>query len=217
MSEGKTIGIRMAKATREDLDGAHELAGILESLERGYYPARETDEDPPTFFDHEDVEHLQYLVDRLLAIARKSSLFRVAGGLETLLSDNNAVVDPVADCIELHPRIKSALANVVPGVMHCAKCKFRLVRTNLNARDGTTSAGDNVTEPCPNGCGPLWPVTWEQEARECRKLLEDMVPFQGAFFEIAAALDIGAKPYSPKEAMERDILPRIRELRASHG
>lgn len=62
----------------------------------------------------------------------------------------------------------------VPGVMHCAKCHFRLVRTNLYVRNGTTGAGDNKTEPCLNGCGPLWPVTWEQEARECWQRLEQM-------------------------------------------
>ena len=110
MAESTTHSVRMAKANAADLDGAYELANILEALERGYYPARETDEDPPTVFDHEDVEHLQYLVDRLLGIARRTSLFRVAGGLATLLSDANAVVDPADDCIALHPRLKAALA-----------------------------------------------------------------------------------------------------------
>lgn len=62
----------------------------------------------------------------------------------------------------------------VPGVMGCAKCKLRLVRCNLNARDGTVTAGDSTTEPCPNGCGPLWPVTWEQEARECWERIEEL-------------------------------------------
>ena len=40
--------------------------------------------------------------------------------------------------------------------------------------DGNAYAGNNETEPCPNGCGPLWPVTWEQEARNCWKALEEM-------------------------------------------
>lgn len=64
--------------------------------------------------------------------------------------------------------------NFVPGVMHCAKCKFRLNRINLNVNSGTVTAGDNKTEPCPNGCGPLWPITWEQEAREGYTALETM-------------------------------------------
>lgn len=53
--------------------------------------------------------------------------------------------------------------DIVPGVMHCAKCKFQLNRVTLSPQGAF--AGDNNTEPCPNGCGPLWPVTWEQEAR----------------------------------------------------
>lgn len=64
--------------------------------------------------------------------------------------------------------------DLVPGVMHCAKCKFQLTRTTLCVADGNAYAGNNDTEPCPNGCGPLWPVTWEQEARSCWKGLERM-------------------------------------------
>lgn len=60
----------------------------------------------------------------------------------------------------------------VPGVMRCAKCNFALVRTNLYVQSGTTGQGHNETEPCPNGCGPLWPVTWEQEAREAYAVVE---------------------------------------------
>lgn len=55
---------------------------------------------------------------------------------------------------------------LVPGTMHCARCKFVLHRTNLYMGDGTTGPGTNETEPCPNGCGPLWPMTWEQYARD---------------------------------------------------
>lgn len=64
--------------------------------------------------------------------------------------------------------------NLVPGVVYCARCKFRLTRVNLNVNVGTVTAGNSDTEPCPNGCGPLWPVTWEQEAREGYKLAEDL-------------------------------------------
>jgi hypothetical protein len=65
-------------------------------------------------------------------------------------------------------------AELVPGVMHCAKCKFQLNRVTLCVSDGNAYAGNNKTEPCPNGCGPLWPVTWEQEAKNCWKALEEM-------------------------------------------
>ncbi|WP_145601646.1 hypothetical protein [Yersinia frederiksenii] len=77
-----------------------------------------------------------------------------------------------SDVKDLRERAEAAEAQVselkvaalVPGVLHCAKCKFQLTKTNLYFNSGTTGPGDNKTEPCPNGCGPLWPVTWRQWA-----------------------------------------------------
>lgn len=61
-----------------------------------------------------------------------------------------------------------AEANLLcPGQMRCAKCKLELTRRTLFVQSGAIGAGSSETEPCPNGCGPLWPVTWEQEARAC--------------------------------------------------
>ena len=64
--------------------------------------------------------------------------------------------------------------DIVPGCMRCAKCGFQLQRTTLFMGNGASAPGDNKTEPCPNGCGPLWPVTWEQEARDWWKAGERM-------------------------------------------
>ena len=65
-------------------------------------------------------------------------------------------------------------ANLVPGVMRCAKCAFQLHRTTLYMGSGTIGPGDSKTEPCPNGCGPLWPVTWQQWATEAHEYAERM-------------------------------------------
>lgn len=62
----------------------------------------------------------------------------------------------------------------VPGAMRCAKCSFRLSRVILDVSSGTAGAGGNETEPCPNGCGPLWPVTWEEEARKAWATAEEL-------------------------------------------
>lgn len=64
------------------------------------------------------------------------------------------------------------VANVVPGKVHCAKCGFTLVRTNLYVNSGTTGPGGEETEPCPNDGNPLLPVTWEAEARSLGELAE---------------------------------------------
>lgn len=37
-----------------------------------------------------------------------------------------------------------------PNVMRCGRCKLRVT-------------GIVATASCPNGCGPLWPATWEEE------------------------------------------------------
>lgn len=58
--------------------------------------------------------------------------------------------------IDLQARLAEAEAKLlVPGVVYCPKCNFEW-----------SGADENTTEPCPNGCGPLWPRTWEQYALE---------------------------------------------------
>lgn len=57
---------------------------------------------------------------------------------------------------------------IAPGIMRCAGCGFVLTKNNINMAAGTITAGDSNTEPCPNGCGPLWPVTWKEQALQMR-------------------------------------------------
>jgi hypothetical protein len=54
----------------------------------------------------------------------------------------------------------------IPGVWRCAKCQFRLIQSNLNAQDGTVTARDEASAPCPNCAVPLWRVTWREEAED---------------------------------------------------
>ena len=97
--------------------------------------------------------------------------------------------------------------DLAPGVMRCARCKFRLNRINLNVNVnvGTVTAGDNKTEPCPNGCGPLWPVTWKQEADDCMKsaesLLDRAVAAEKALEDLRARLgpQVAAAPQPQQE------------------
>lgn len=57
-----------------------------------------------------------------------------------------------------------AAAELAAGVLHCARCGLHvsLVRKAYEQAKA---------EGCPNGCGPLWSMTWEQHA----KRLESMV------------------------------------------
>lgn len=107
MSEQKTYSIRMAKADKEDLDAAYQIMNLLDSMSRGYYPSSE--EGTPMFFDSEDVDHLHFLHQRIIEIAENSSgVSRVVGAAGILLNEENGLIDPAEDCIELHPSIAQA-------------------------------------------------------------------------------------------------------------
>lgn len=107
---GKHIRLRMAKASQDDIDGGYELGQILDAIDKGYYPTRQEEAgeeagDAPTFFDADDIDHLQHLHRMLMDLLGRRpgfSLFRVVMGMETILRNN--ILDPDDDCIELHPR-----------------------------------------------------------------------------------------------------------------
>jgi len=63
----------------------------------------------------------------------------------------------------------------VPGVLQCAKCKFRVVKSIININTGTVIPTDPQPEQCPNGCGPLWKVSWRQEASEILEKYEELL------------------------------------------
>jgi hypothetical protein len=110
-TESKAVGLLMAKASKDDLDMALDLAALMDNLGRGYYPAEKLadGEEAPTFFDAEDRDHLTHLHDLLLAIEARGSLHRVAMGMGVLIDPKNAIVDPDLDHLALHARLKEGL------------------------------------------------------------------------------------------------------------
>jgi len=106
------------------------------------------------------------------------TVHQVAADLGVTTSDIlNADADRMGDLLRLAQAYRNSRdRDVVPGYMHCAKCKFHLSRTNLYMQSGTTGPGDNKTEPCPNGCGPLWPVSWKDHALDLEKSVDKMTP-----------------------------------------
>lgn len=60
----------------------------------------------------------------------------------------------------------------VPGRYRCAKCKMVLHSKILHVNAGVVTANDASTEPCPNGCGPLWRMTWQQDAEDAHQGIE---------------------------------------------
>lgn len=103
-------GLRMAKASTEDIDAAMELASILHAISKNYYPTanNEETEATPTFFDEHDTDHLKHLYDLLAPVAEQGGLFRVVMGMDTIL--RNDILDPDDDCLKLHPKFASDAA-----------------------------------------------------------------------------------------------------------
>jgi hypothetical protein len=104
--------MKMALASDEDLSAAYELLGLLDSVDRGYYPAAEDEEGAPMFLDEDDPDHLRRIHARLKEILGRhgsGAMLRVIGGFSTLRSEKNQFLDLTKDTVELHPRIIKAL------------------------------------------------------------------------------------------------------------
>jgi rubrerythrin len=70
-----------------------------------------------------------------------------------------------AEAAEDRVRALEALV-YAPGRWRCAKCKFTLLQSNLNANTGTVTSRDAPGDKCPNCDAPLWRVSWKQEAED---------------------------------------------------
>ncbi|EAT6751320.1 ead/Ea22-like family protein [Salmonella enterica] len=115
-----------------------------------------------------------------IAAANPSTVLALLDELEsvgrTLAVSHEAACSLVDENDELNRKLEAAEKRIAelqssviaPGIMRCAGCGFVLTKNNINMAAGTITAGDNNTEPCPNGCGPLWPVTWKEQALQMR-------------------------------------------------
>lgn len=108
--------MKVAKATREDLDLADELCSALEAITATWgrvMPsaiAKPVEGEDSEAFDLDDEEQCKRLAEYFVELGRKASLFRVAAGMEALLHPENAIVDPDQNVLALHPRIAAAMA-----------------------------------------------------------------------------------------------------------
>ena len=103
--------MKMAKATDADIDAAGDAMSVFLDISGGYYPARndDVDDDPPTFFDPNEFDHLRKFYELMKDTLDKSPGWpgRVIGGMcYVILYDNNKIIDQAAQTLELHPQFK---------------------------------------------------------------------------------------------------------------
>lgn len=104
--------MKMAKASKTDLDTAMKLCGAIDAL-TGLWPTlpaeicNSDDNDQNEQFNRDDdcqcAEVLRYLLD----LAEQGSVSRVVWGCAVMLDPRNQCVDPESDTIELHADTKS--------------------------------------------------------------------------------------------------------------
>lgn len=105
----KTIGLKMAKASDNDLDMAMSLAGALDALESNFFPITDDSEEDDEYFDCDSGEDCKRAIELLININGRGSLMRVVMGMATLLNPANNLVDPDLDHLEAHPAINKAI------------------------------------------------------------------------------------------------------------
>lgn len=101
--------MKMAKASRADLNMAFDLCAALEQLGQRFVPSMpeaiehvgEGDEREP--FDRDCDEQCGRALRHLLDIVGRASLERVVFGMGVLLNPLNEVVDPDSDVLARHP------------------------------------------------------------------------------------------------------------------
>jgi hypothetical protein len=94
--------MKMAKASENDLNAALEMCRALDSLGDGVLPDEMTEGEDSVFYSADD--HAEKVVDHLISIFKKASLFRVCFGMTVVLDPQNAMVDPNDGCLALHPK-----------------------------------------------------------------------------------------------------------------
>ena len=168
----------------QSLKAAAENAGIEQWVSNhGEVNAADYEIEGGTYIDHVcncEIVGTESPRGDFIALANPANVLALVEALEKAQEDGNeyaaseraVVVNNVAlqdEIYGLKARIAELESSVIaPGIMRCAKCSFVLTKNSINMSAGTITAGDSKSEPCPNGCGPLWPVTWREKALQAR-------------------------------------------------
>ena len=162
------VRIRMAKASKEDLDTVYRLMHLVDAIGDGYYPSNE--ESAPTFFDSDDWEHLQLLFKQIVEIAENSGgIHRVVGAASIILNPKNNLIDPEDDCIELSPELKAAqkVAELWEYFQGFIRANGAGSITDLVVqRDNLRAENQLLRNACKFIGGTDSPIDWHKAARQ---------------------------------------------------
>lgn len=138
-----------------------------QALREAAIHAQSTDDwgcDDNNFHDQATPDVVLALLDELESVGRTLAVSHEAAC--SLVDENDELKRKLEAAEKRIAELQSSV--IAPGIMRCTGCGFVLTKNNINMAAGTITAGDSNTEPCPNGCGPLWPVTWKEQALQMR-------------------------------------------------
>lgn len=108
--------MKMAKASKEDLEKAMEIASALAAILNQWSPAMPRaiavvdDDDDSEAFSPDNAEQCERVFEHLRELDSHGSLFRVVMGMAVLCDPKNKLIDPDDDCLAHHPEIVAALS-----------------------------------------------------------------------------------------------------------
>lgn len=97
--------MKMAKASKADMEMALQLCSALEAVDRRFFPEGCAGVDDPEDFDIDDDEHCGRILRYIHGLMQAGSIIRVIWGMYVVMDPSNEIVDPDATTLELHPSI----------------------------------------------------------------------------------------------------------------
>ena len=99
--------MKLAKPNERDLNGAIDVARIIDDLSKGWFPS---DDEGDHEFDIMDSAHCRKALDILIGISDECSLMRAAMTTLVLCDPANKTIDRDSDYVDHHPEVKEAMA-----------------------------------------------------------------------------------------------------------
>jgi hypothetical protein len=99
--------MKLSKPNEQDLNGAIDIARILDDLNKGWFPSGD---DGDHVFDIMDSADCRKALDILIGISDQCSLMRAAMTTLVLCDPINKSIDPDCDHVDHHPEVKEAMA-----------------------------------------------------------------------------------------------------------
>jgi len=62
-------------------------------------------------------------------------------------------------------KAENAKLKYVPGQLRCKKCGCSVIKQTLYMKSGSVGV-DRSPDDCPNGCGPMWRISWPDHIRD---------------------------------------------------